>query len=298
MNETNPVLMQEIMGLMETNRIVQSILGIPMIEIEQLNSRCRSINGIMKVNYTKMSADIRDPDGAVSYEYDWVGGEMEFVPNPYPRPPLGTGKIAFIADDSMDPQGKPVALPKDAMSGLETGWNREFLASHYGECYWRIVDPKIDAEIRERYRCILINRGVSREDAERSVEEAVKKQGIGSMGSQKVIVSRSSEPVTRAVMVKPQPSTGEIENHPLFAAIRRENEELREAMKKFMESKTGESGCAEQPGPGGSPVFCAGKGKDGKPCKAFAKKGEKYCLRHIPKAAAVAAAEPAGNLGG
>lgn len=184
----NPIAYDEQRRVLDNLNIVQSVLGIPMIEIEQLNPRIRLLNGAMVVKAHRTGGDVEDPESVIQYDYEYQGGEISFIPNPYPRKPLGTGKICFLVDDQNDPLGKAVDVPENAMSGEPTGWNRELLASHYGECYWRIVDPKIDMEIRDRYRRILINLGKPEKEADEMVAKAVEIQTKGMSTGQKVSV--------------------------------------------------------------------------------------------------------------
>lgn len=152
---TNPAVLEEQQAVISENNIVNNYLRIPLIEIEQLNPRISQLNGAMKVKYWAAGGE---EEGVTEYDYQWVGGEIKFIQNPYPRVPLGTGAVAWIQDDAGDPVGdNRVHTPEGSKSGEPIGWNRELLASHYGDCYWRIVDPEIDKQIRERYRKILMN---------------------------------------------------------------------------------------------------------------------------------------------
>lgn len=147
---------------------------------------------------------------------------------------MGTGKVAFIADDENDPTGEGIAVPPGALSGELFGWNRELLASHYGECYWKIVDKDLDAEIRDRYRSILINKftaaGLDEElaadQADDMVAEAVKKQAMGAVGAVKVQVSRASVSSARDKANRPKRHHGGVDREEL-ERLRRENEEFR-----------------------------------------------------------------------
>ena len=222
------------MAAMERNNVLQNILRIPLIEIEQLNPRIRQLHGAMGVRYHQVGGGDGDLDGTVNYEYDWEGQAVTFASNPLPRVPVGTGKVAYIADDSQDPAGEGIPVPKGALSGELFGWNREMLASHYGECYWKIIDPKIDAEIRDRYRSILINKymagGLEEKDAEQRaddlVAQAVEQQAKGAVGAMKVVVSRSSVSQGIKSGEKPKRHVSSADREEI-EKMRRENEELR-----------------------------------------------------------------------
>jgi len=232
--------MTEQMKLVESNNIIQNILRIPLIEIEQLNPRIRQLNGAMTVAFHQTGGSGADLEGTISYEYDWVGGEIRFLPNPLARTPIGTGKVAYIADDANDPTGEGIQVPAGALSGELFGWNRELLASHYGECYWKIVDPQIDAEIRDRYRSILINKfmsvGVDEKPAEKQanamVADAVEKQALGAIGAVKVQVSRSSVIAGSGAKGDRPKRHFSGSDREAAEALRRENEELKAQIAK------------------------------------------------------------------
>lgn len=137
----------------DLNVIVQQ-LGFRVIEIEQLNPRVREVAGVQVCRYKELPQIEIDqmqqrmgaaPTAQELYPYDIDGGTIAFAESPFPRQmsPGSTGRVAFVLDDDMD-------TPEYAYSGEKKGWNREFLASHYNDGFWRIVDPEIDKEIRER----------------------------------------------------------------------------------------------------------------------------------------------------
>ena len=148
--------------------VISTILNYGIIEIEQKNPRCRELQGIMVVKYTEIQDDdemlMLDSGGeditpADRYPHEVEGGTLVFVKNPYMRPARGTGNVAFLVDDN-----EP--LPKGSLSGATHGWNREFLASHFDDGWWVIVDDDIRAEIEVRRK---------------NIEDALKSQPQGVM---------------------------------------------------------------------------------------------------------------------
>lgn len=243
MNEINPTTMAEQQSLVNENNIVQNYLGIKMIEIEQLNPRINQLNGVMKVKYHGTG----DVDGgeAVNYDYEWVGGEIVFVQNPFMRVPMGTGKVAFIHDDSQDPVfSNRIKVPEGALSGEEYGWNRELLASHYGDCYWRIVDEEIDLEIRERYRNILknfyLNAGEDEQTADAKAHDGVKKaveiQQSRNVTGQRVTV-RAITPAQMSERVISEKPTKAMEDNEMIRSQQAEIAELKRQLGEVISEK-------------------------------------------------------------
>jgi hypothetical protein len=242
MDMASPLTEQQ--QMMKDNGVVQNILNIPLIEIEQLSPRVRKLVGAMKCRYRAVSEGA-DPDSGMNYEYSWIAGDVIFVDNPIPRAPVGTGKVAFLPDDENDPRDSGEPLPEGSLSGHLKGWNREFLASHYGEGFWRIVDENIDAEIRDRYRSILTNKRAYKSDAaayddktiDKMIEEAVLAQKRGIAGRVPITVTKTSStsrPVTSRT--SPAPSTVSVENHPLFQQLLEQNKKLTEKIDELSKS--------------------------------------------------------------
>lgn len=216
--------------MMNDRNILQNILNIPIIEIEQLNPRILGVHGAMVVKFRKTGGDTGD---VLSYEYDWSGGELYFIDNPYPRPPIGTGKVGYLCDDERDPSGSPIAVPAGSLSGATYGWNKEFLASHYGECYWKIVDPEIDADVQNRYFNILISLGKTKAEAQAMLDDAIEMQAKG-VGATNVSIKRtSSMPINTKIQIKPVQRVTEMENNPMFKRIMDENEMLKTTLKEI-----------------------------------------------------------------
>jgi hypothetical protein len=103
------------------------------------------------------------PPPAELYPFTIDGGSIEFAESPFPRMMKGTGKVAFLLDDS-----EPT--PAGALSGAKPGWNREFLASHYHDGFWRIVDEEDDREVRARAQNIMKRRDeIARENGQQPI---------------------------------------------------------------------------------------------------------------------------------
>lgn len=237
----NELLFEAQQTLMQRNNVITNILGIPLIEIEQINPRINKLSGAMGVRYNNVGGDVDDPESQLDYEYEYVGAEIEFIANPIPRAPLGTGKVAFLCDDEMDANGKKIQVPVGSLSGEEYGWNRELLASHYAEGYWRIVDPTIDGEIQERYRHIIKSKMIdedtrmySDEAVEELIKDAVSRQMRGIRGSQKITVRTTATPVIKERVVSGYGAKAEIENHPLFQELRKQNADLNDKLTKLL----------------------------------------------------------------
>jgi Skp family chaperone for outer membrane proteins len=280
---------------MQENNIVQNFLRIPLIEIEQLDPKVQELQGAMKVKYrTKRGAMIDIEDEPSEYEYEWVGGAIEFVPNPYPRVPMGTGKVAWLPDDAEDPSGSAITLPENTKSGERYGWNRELLASHYGEGYWKIVDPRIDEEIRKRYRNILANTledsTIKEQEIERKLADAqAAQQGIA---RHCVTVTRMSMPGgSREVVMKKETATEDIDQHPVVQAVRKENEELKKLVQAMID--------ANKPVSKAEKRRCTVTKKDGTKCVAYATTDSDMCVFHgrLVNREAPVEAPVDGNLG-
>jgi hypothetical protein len=138
--------------------VIVNQLGFRVIEIEQLNPRVREVTGVQVCRYKELPQIEIDqmqqrmgtsPTAQELYPYDVDGGTIVFAESPFPRQmsPGSTGRVAFVLDDDMD-------TPEYAYSGEKKGWNREFLASHYNDGFWKIVDPDIDREVRARAEAI------------------------------------------------------------------------------------------------------------------------------------------------
>jgi hypothetical protein len=129
--------------------VIGNVLGFRLIEIEQVSPRFREAQGIKVCKYKEIINDSDIDDPKRKYPYKIVGGQLSFVVNPLNnRAPVGTGRVAFLVDDNE-------LLPPGALSGEERGWNREFLASHYATGYFRVIDPELNAVIKERHERIL-----------------------------------------------------------------------------------------------------------------------------------------------
>jgi len=279
--------------------VLQNIIHMPIIEIEQLNPRIVGVQGVMAIRYRKKGGDI---DTELAYEYEWVAGELYFVESPFARKQQGTGKVGFVCDDERDPAGlqnpedpnspiiPPIPVPEGAKSGAQFGWNKEFLASHYGECYWKILDPEIDKEVQDRYYNILINLAIEKstdkklteaikEEAKEKVGRAVAEQSKGISGTNVKISRVSNTPfvVTQQRGLQqgiPRQDTGD-----LTQELIRENAELKARLDSQPEKK--------EP-----------NGKKKMTKKERSEHLSRKAKENWAKRKAVMAAAPTGNLGG
>lgn len=136
----------------EERRLIYSKSKYEMIEIEQVNPKFAGIKGAVKLDYNKV-IDVDDPTHVKSITIKnppFKGANILFVDCLEARKTLPgtTGKVAFLIADDMD-------VPVGSMSGEKTGWNLEFLASHYGENLFKIVEPKWDEIVKARYEKII-----------------------------------------------------------------------------------------------------------------------------------------------
>ncbi|MCP3683506.1 MAG: hypothetical protein GY861_12535 [bacterium] len=148
--------------LAEYVMIINNYTDYEAIEIEQVSKKVnpRSVNsleGALMLRYKKIMDD-SDPENPTIQELKGEkldGGTMTFVNNPYPnlRRPVGSGKVTYLVDDKLPP--KKEDFPNGYLSGAKTGYNLEFLASHYAENLWVIIDPKWDKIVRERHEKML-----------------------------------------------------------------------------------------------------------------------------------------------
>jgi hypothetical protein len=133
-----------------------------VIEIEQMNTRVREVAGVMICRYKELSQMQQEqmaqrsgvaPSPQELYPHTVDGGTIQFADSPFPRQMSfgGTGKVAYILDDEME-------TPEGSLSGATKGWNREFLASHYNDGFWRICDEEVDREVRARSEAIASKR--------------------------------------------------------------------------------------------------------------------------------------------
>jgi len=251
--------------MMEDRKVLQNFLNIPVIELEQLNPRVRCLHGVQTVKYRSKGGDVLDDETSLEYEYDWVGGEIVFVDNPYPRPPVGTGRVALVPDDSKDPTGNAIALPEGCLSGSISGWNLEFLASHYLENYWKIIDEEYEKVVQERCFNILCNRGKSEDEAKAKVAESAELQAKGSPSMVVNVRRITTIPQTFTRKVTPEQNFDVIENHPIFKQMQQQNEEMRKMIEKLAAKN---AVVADEPEPKKEPN---GKKASGK--KAGEKKG-------------------------
>ena len=138
--------------ILEERRLIYSKSKYEMIEIEQVNTKFTEIKGAVKLDFN-VQRDVDDPKHIKSIiikNPPFKGTNIVFIDCPEARKSLPgtTGKVAFLIADDID-------VPVGAMSGEKTGWNLEFLASHYGENLFKVVDPKWDEIIKFRYEKII-----------------------------------------------------------------------------------------------------------------------------------------------
>lgn len=233
--------------MMEDRKVLQNYLNIPVIEIEQLNPRIRALHGIQMVKYRSRGGDVLDDETSIEYEYDWIGGEIVFVENPYPRPPIGTGRVSFVPDDEADPTGNGIQLPDGCLSGSTTGWNLEFLASHYLENYWKIIDENYERKVQERCFNILCNKGVPEKEARAKVEESAEKQANGSPSMVVNIRRTTMIPQTFQRKFTPEMSMGPVESHPLFQQMMKQNEEMSKVIQQLTKKNQPEEPAEKKP---------------------------------------------------
>jgi hypothetical protein len=180
-----------------------------LIEIEQVNNRFSGAKGIMDLKYGKKFDD-SDPERIsvkTLVNVGVCGGELKFYDNPFPgRKPLPgtTGKVAFVLADK-----EP--LPVGALSGEKKGWNLEFLASHYGENNFKIVDPKWDKIVKQRYENILAK--ISETPKVHKFDRKYEVKGVGvptEPGTMKIQVDHAGQEKLEAAMVVMQKRLDEL----------------------------------------------------------------------------------------
>jgi len=140
--------------ILEERKIINSKSKYEMIEIEQVNPRFTEIKGAVKLDYNKLIDDT-DPKrlsvkSIIIKNPPFKGPNIIFIDCPEARKSLPgtTGQAAFlIADDAEVPAG--------SMSGEKKGWNLEFLASQYDSGLFKVVDPKWESIVKERYEKII-----------------------------------------------------------------------------------------------------------------------------------------------
>lgn len=132
-------------------RLINNFTDYELIEIEQTNRFYKRMQGVQICHY-KILWDESEPGNPTVREIKprIIGGELVFADNPFNRKPIegGTGRVAFLVNDNED-------TPEGALSGEVKGWNQEFLAAHYADGWFKIVDKKWDKIIRKRHEEIL-----------------------------------------------------------------------------------------------------------------------------------------------
>lgn len=132
-------------------RLINNFTELELIEIEQTNRRYNRMQGIQVCYYRTIMNEDEPGNPTVSEVKPRItGGELVFADNPFPRKPLkgGTGRVAYLVNDNMD-------TPDGALSGEVKGWNLEFLAAHYADGWFKVVDPKWDRKVKKRHEAIL-----------------------------------------------------------------------------------------------------------------------------------------------
>jgi hypothetical protein len=214
--------------------IITNVLEMQVITVKQKAARFKSCQGVKVCRFKKKSGGPARPDesGKDQYNYWIEGGKLNFIPNPY-----GAGNVVFLIDDQ-----EPV--PAGSKSGAHIGYNRDFLASHYGEGIFAIDDPEIDAEIKARYENILKKLDEERpmQDArtarvaEISKIEENKRKGITSIAIVNQTQGTQAVEIGKAMpgpIAKPDLPEAGVAVDEEKEALKRENEELRRKMSQM-----------------------------------------------------------------
>lgn len=134
--------------LAEYVRIITNHTDYELIEIEQTDKAANKMQGIMVCNYHIIYDDSDPLDPTVDKVLPRIaGGELFFAENPFPRKPVGTGKVAYLIADNEK-------TPKNSLSGEPLGWNLEFLAAHYDQGWFKVIDKKWERKIKKRHEAI------------------------------------------------------------------------------------------------------------------------------------------------
>ena len=132
--------------LVEKLGVVHNILGFDLIKVAQMSPRFKGCFGPLDVRYNKRRKYNPDEHDSM-YAWEFVQTKAEPMDDPYPSgPPIGTGKVMYMVDDK-----EPT--PSTSKSGAKEGYNREFLATHWGEGF-KVLDPEQEIEIRARAEAI------------------------------------------------------------------------------------------------------------------------------------------------
>lgn len=179
----------------ETREFVEEHLqNKRIIKIIQTDRRYNQIMGIKTIDYT----DPSDEDEIENHRFMPVltSGKVYFLRDFEVAQRLDerqTGRVAYLIDDKdRAPEG---AL---AITGEKHGWNRHFLAAHYGEGWFRIADPEYDEIIKDLHRKIMHHaqgRPKSK-PAERYIEAARKLQNNGREPAQVILLKQDGTPVS------------------------------------------------------------------------------------------------------
>lgn len=159
--------------LIQDRNVIRNHTPFDEIIIEQTNKRANHMQGIVKCHYTPIWDDT-EPENPIIDHVNWkkIGGNINFIANPFGDITItGTGRIALLINDD-----NPV--PKHSLSGETTGFNLEFLASHYGEGWFKIIDPEIEKEVKKRYEAII---KAKKKDIKHQFDRRYAVRGIGTV---------------------------------------------------------------------------------------------------------------------
>ncbi len=205
-------------------RLITNHTDFDIIEIEQTNKRYNNMQGIQICSY-KAVWDDEDPTSPVikSINPKVIGGKVLFVENPFARKPVkgGTGRVAFLINDDRK-------TPKGSLSGEAHGWNIEFLAAHYDEGWFVVVDQKWDKVVQKRHKAIL----KSREDWKPTQHKFDRKYAVKGIGDvdERIAIQVEQPKDQQAILNDIQEERKKMTE--MFKEMREENKLLKDEIKK------------------------------------------------------------------
>jgi len=123
--------------------------GYKIIKVAQLEPAFQKIQGFLDVDYRQnRDHEIRK---LPKFRAEITGNRSQmFVEDPFPQGlSIGTGRVIYLLDDNE-------TVPENAKSSAKRGWNREGLASLYGQGLIQIVDnSEVEADVKKRHEEIM-----------------------------------------------------------------------------------------------------------------------------------------------
>ena len=136
--------------ILDRLHVTHNELGFNLIKIKQMSRRFTGGHGILDIQYVQKREFDPERDEQ-KFTWSFRGGRLEFTDDPLPTQDSlgGTGKVYYMLDDKVSIEPGSEHLKEGAVSGATTGYNREYLATHWGAGF-KIVDPEVEKDVAQR----------------------------------------------------------------------------------------------------------------------------------------------------